>query len=127
MNHIWLRNRPVKLMWNHNTYLAIDIMLGISCAVWSDNLQETAMILSKYHFITHIFHCDAWRNIWSSAQVIRVAWQSKQNGTDVGEDGVIFVLLLNEKRLLLIYKGLQQVLMQYVSHTPETDEVSLVL
>ena len=78
MNHIWLRNGPAKLMWNHNKYLATDIMLGISCAVWSDNLQETAMILSNYHFITHIFHCDAWRNLWSSALVIRVTWQSKQ-------------------------------------------------
>ena len=55
---------------------------------------------------------------------------SKQNGAadrGIGGDGVIFLLLLIEMRLQLSHKASQQVLLQYVSHTAETDMVSLVL
>ena len=55
---------------------------------------------------------------------------SKQNGAayrGIGEDGVIFLLLLKEIRLQLSHKASQQVLLQYVLHTAETDKMSLVL
>ena len=60
--------------------------------------------------------------------VIQVLWQSTKwcCCRCVGEDGVIFMLLL-EIRLHLWYKGSQRVLMLHGSHTPQTDELSLVL
>ena len=45
----------------------------------------------------------------------------------IGGDCVVFLLLLKEIRLQLIHKASQQVLMRHVSHTAETDKVSLVL
>ena len=57
-------------------------------------------------------------------------FDSKQNGAadrGIGGDGVIFLLLLKEIRLQLSHKASLQVLMQYVSHTAETGELSLVL
>ena len=46
-----------------------------------DNLSQTDVILSKHRFIPHNFRRDAWSSlvIW----VIRVPWQSKQNGAVV--------------------------------------------
>ena len=57
------------------------------------------MILSDYHFITHGFHCDAWRNLWSSQWPWSYGLLDIQNkmalpGRGVGEDGVIFVLFI---------------------------------
>ena len=57
-------------------------------------------------------------------------FDSKHNGSasrGYGGDGVIFLFLLKEIRLQLSHKASQQVLLQYVSHTAETDKVSLVL
>ena len=57
-------------------------------------------------------------------------FDSKQNSAadrGIDGDGVIFLLLLKEIRLQLSHKALQQVLLQYVSHMAETDELSLVL
>ena len=45
----------------------------------------------------------------------------------IGGDCVVFSHLLNEIRLQLSHKASQQVLLQYVSHTAETDKVSLAL
>ena len=65
-----------------------------------------------------------------------VIWQyryfdSNQNGAanlGISGDGVIFLLLLKEIWLQLSHnKALWQVLLQYASHTAETDKVSLVL
>ena len=60
-----------------------------------------------------------------------VIWRySEQNGTTgrgIGIDGVTLLLLLKEIQLHLSHKGSQQELMQYVSHSAETDKVSLVL
>ena len=64
-----------------------------------------------------------------------VIWQygyfdSKQNGAvdrGIGGDGVIFLLVLKEIWLQLSHKASQQVLLQNVLHTAETDELSLVL
>ena len=57
-------------------------------------------------------------------------FDSKQNGAadrGIGGDGVLFLFLLKEIRLQLSHKASQQVLLLYVSHTAETDKVSLVL
>ena len=57
-------------------------------------------------------------------------FDSKQNGAidqGIGGDVVIFLLLLKEIRLQLSHKASQQVLLQNVSHTAETDELSWVL
>ena len=57
-------------------------------------------------------------------------FDSKQNGAadrGIGGDGVIFLLLLKEIRLQLSHKASQQVLLQYGSHTDETDKLSLIL
>ena len=54
-------------------------------------------------------------------------FDSKQNGPAdrvIVGDGVIFLLLLKEIRLQLSHKASQQVLLQYVSLTAETDELS---
>ena len=61
--------------------------------------------------------------------VIRVPWQSTKSRClrCIGEDGVTFMLLLEEIRLHLGYKGSHRVLIWYASHTPQTDELSLVL
>ena len=57
-------------------------------------------------------------------------FDNNQNGSvdrGISGDGVIFLLLLKEIRLQLSHKASQQVLLQNVSHTAETDELSLVL
>ena len=57
-------------------------------------------------------------------------FDSKQNGAadrGIGGDGIIFLFLLREMRLQLNHKASQQVLVQYVTHTAETDKVSFVL
>ena len=39
------------------------------------------MILSNCHFITHIFHCDAWWNLWSSGPGRTGYLTVQKNGT----------------------------------------------
>ena len=63
--------------------------------------------------------------------VIRVPWQSKQNGAavDVSAEIVSYSHFYWKKYDCnwVTNKASQQVLLQYVSHTAETDKVSLVL
>ena len=94
-----------------------------------DNLSQTDVILSKYRFIPHNFRRDAWWNLWSSGSYGSLDSQNKMALPSLlsGGDCVIFLLLLKEMRLQLSHKASQQVLLQYVSHTAETDKVSLVL
>ena len=70
---------------------------------------------------------------WGMAKSL-VIWRyryfdSKQNGAadrGISGDGVIFLLLLKEIRLQLSQKASQQVLLQHVSHTAETDKVTVI-
>ena len=55
---------------------------------------------------------------------VKTKWRCRQC---IGGDCVVFSLLLKEIWLQLSHKASQQVLLQYVSHTAETDKVSLVL
>ena len=96
-----------------------------------DNLSQIDVILSKHRFIPHNFRRDAWWNLWSSgsygsldSQQAETKWRCRRC---IGGDCVVFLLLLKEIRLQLSHKASQQVLMQHVSHTAETDKVSLVL
>ena len=61
--------------------------------------------------------------------VIQVPWQWTKWRCHrcISGDGVTFMLLLEKIRLHLGYKGSQRVLIQYASHTPQTNELSLVL
>ena len=89
-------------------------------------------------FVTNWFYLNAALfslfSSWHMAKSL-VIWQygyfdSKQNHAadrGIGGDGVIFLLLLEEIRLQLSHKALQQVLLQYILHTAETDKVSLAL
>ena len=81
-------------------------------------------------FIPHNFRHDAPHDEIFGYLAIWVYFDSKQNGPayrGIGRDGVILLLLLKEIRLQLSQKVWQLALMQYVSHTDETDKVSLVL
>ena len=94
-----------------------------------DNLSQTDVILSKCCFIPHNFCRDAWWNLWSSGSyggplTVKTKWRCRRC---IGGDCVVFSLLLKEIRLQLSHKASQQVLLQYVSHTAETDKVSLFL
>ena len=93
-----------------------------------DNLSPTDVILLKCHFYS------TWFSLWRMAKslviwVIQVPWQSTKWRCRqcIVEDGVIFMLLLEEIRFNLGHKGSQRVLMLHASHTPQTDELSLVL
>ena len=77
-------------------------------------------------FIPHNFRHDAPHDEIFGYLAIWVYFDSKQNGAAY-RDGVILLLLLKEIRLQLSHKVWQLALMQYVSHTDETDKVSLVL
>ena len=58
------------------------------------------------------------------ANMLKTKWRCRRC---IGGDCVVFLLLLKEIRLQLSHKASQQVLLQHVSHTAETGNVSLVL
>ena len=101
-------------------------MLGIYSLIWTichklmwfyRNAASFYIIFVVTHgkLFTHLGHTVPWQS---------TKWRCRRC---IGEDGVIFMLLLEEIRLHLGYKGSQWVLMLHGSHTPQTDELSLVL
>ena len=92
-----------------------------------DNLSQTDVIFSKYRFIPHNFCRDAWWNLWSSGSYGSLNSQNKMALSSMYRRKLCRILLLKEIRLQLSHKASQQVLLQHVSHTAETDKVSLVL
>ena len=93
-----------------------------------DNLSQTDVILSKCCFIPHNFRRDAWWNLGhlghTGPLTVQTKWRWRRC---IGGDCVVFSHLLKEIRLQLSHKASQQVLLQHVSHTAETDKVSLAL
>ena len=102
-------------------------MVGIYSLIWSICHKLTWFYRNAdlFYIIFVVTHGEIFGHL-----AIRVHFDSKQNGAadrGIGGDCVIFSLLLREKRLQLSRKASQQVLLQCVSHTAETDKVSLVL
>ena len=103
-------------------------MLWLEYLVWYGQFVTNWCVFIEMPFYSTQF------SSWHMAKSL-VIWQygyfdSKQIGAvnrGIGGDGVIFLLLLKEIRLQLSHKASQQVLLQNVSHTAETDELSLVL
>ena len=93
-----------------------------------DNLSQTDVILSKHRLIPHNFRPDAWWNLWSSGSYGSLDSQNKMALPSMYRRRLCHILTSIEKiRLQLSHKASQQVLLQHVSHTTETDKVSLVL
>ena len=93
-----------------------------------DNLSQTDVILSKCCFIPHNFRRDAWWNLWSSGSYWSLDSQNKMALPSMYRRRLCHILTSIdwENRLQLSHKVSQQVLLQYISHTAETDKVSLV-
>ena len=101
-------------------------MLGIYSLIWTicHKLMWFYRNAVLFHIIFVVMHGEIFGHLGHT-----VPWQSKQNGAAIwciGGDCVVFSLLLKEIRLQLSHKASQQVLLQYVSHTAETDK-SLIL
>ena len=107
-------------------YVATDVMLGIYSLTWTI-CHKLMWFYWNFVYLTYFL-------LWHMAKSL-VIWRygyfdGKQNGVAdrrIGGDGVILLLLLKEIRLQLSHKASPQVLLQHVSHTAETDKVSLVL
>ena len=126
---IWLRNRPAKLLWNRYNNMQLK-MLCLEYIVWYGQFVTNWCDFIKMPFIPHNFRHDVPHDEIFGYLAIWVHFDSKQNGAayrGIGRDGVVLLLLLKEIRLQLSHKVWQLALMQYVSHTDETDKVSLVL
>ena len=109
---IWLRNWPAKLSWNRNKkFEATDVMLGIySLMIWTIfhklisfyrnavSLHIT-VVVTRGEIFSHLGH--------TGPLTVNKIWRCRRG---ISEYGVIFMLLLEEIRLHLGYKGSQRVL-----------------
>ena len=95
---IWLRNWPAKLSWNRNV------------------LFHIIFVVTHGEIFGHLGH--------TGPLIVNTKWRCRRC---IGGDCVVFLLVLKEIRLQLSHKASQQVLLQHVSYTAETDKVSLVL
>ena len=78
-----------------------------------------------FHIIFVVTHGEIFGHLGHTGPLtVKTKWRCRRC---IGGDCVVFLLLLKEIRLQLSHKASQQVLLQYVSHTAETDKVSLVL
>ena len=78
-----------------------------------------------FHIIFVVTHGEIFGHLAHMGPLtVKTKWRCRRF---IGRDCVIFLLLLKEIRLQLSHKASQQVLLQYVLHTAETDKVSLVL
>ena len=77
-----------------------------------------------FHIIFVVTHGKIFSQLGHTGSLPANKWRRRRC---IGKDGVIFMLLLEEIRLHLGYKGSQQVLMLHASHKPQTDELSLSL
>ena len=78
-----------------------------------------------FHIIFVVTHGEIFGHLGHTGPLtVKTKWRCHRC---IGGDCVVFLLLLKEIRLQLSHKASQQVLLQHVSHTTETDKVSLVL
>ena len=78
-----------------------------------------------FHIIFVMTHGEIFGHLGHTGPLtVKTKWRCRRC---IGGDCVVFSILLKEIRLQLSHKASQQVLLQYVSHTAETDKVSLVL
>ena len=78
-----------------------------------------------FHIIFVVTHGEIFGHLGHTGPLtVKTKWRCRRC---IGGDCVIFLLLLKEIRLQLSHKASQQVLLKHVSHTAETDKVSLVL
>ena len=103
-------------------------MLGLYCSIWTicHKLMWFYRNAVLFHIVFVVTHGEifGYLAIWVLLTVNKMTLPIDQGTCG---DGVIFLLLLKEIRLQLSHIALQQVLLQYVSHTAKTDKVSLVL
>ena len=85
---------------------------------WCDFYRNTVL----FHIIFVVMHGEIFGHL--GPLTVKTKWRCLRC---IGGDCVVFLLLLKEIRLQLSHKASQQVLLQHVSHTAETDKVSLVL
>ena len=103
-------------------------MLGIySLMIWTicHKLISFYRIAFSLHITFVVTHGEIFSHLGHTGPLtVNKIWRCRRG---IGEYGVIFMLLLEEIRLHLGYKGSQRVLIEYASHAPQTDELSLVL
>ena len=102
-------------------------MLGIYSLIWT--ICHKLMWFSRNTVLFHIIFVVTLGEIFghlghTGPLTVKTKWRCRRC---IGGDCVVFLLLLKEIRLQLSHKALQQVLLQHVSHTAETDKVLLVL
>ena len=102
-------------------------MLGIYSLIWTfcHKLMWFYRNTVLFHIIFVVTHGEIFGHLGHTGPLtVKTKWRCRRC---IGGDCVVFLLLLKEIRLQLSHKALQQVLLQHVSHTAETDKVSLVL
>ena len=102
-------------------------MLGIYSLIWTIcyKLMWFYWNTVLFHIIFLLTHGEIFGHLGHTGPLtVKTKWRCRRC---IGGDCVVFLLLLKEIRLQLSQKASQQVLLQYVSHTAETDKVSLVL
>ena len=107
MGPIWLHNQLLEpLKFSHkNTELHVS---HLKYLVWRDQSVTNCNDSMKTSFPSHNFHHDACRNHWSSAYLGYLLVKMALPIDWVSNDGVIFLFLLKEIQLHLMYKGSQQ-------------------
>ena len=102
-------------------------MLGIYSLIWTicHKLMWFYRNTVLLHIIFVVTHGEIFGHLGHTGPLtVKTKWRCRRC---ISGDCVVFLLLLKEIRLQLSHKASQQVLLQHVSHTAETDKVSLVL
>ena len=102
-------------------------MLGIYSLIWTicHKLMWFYRNTVLFHIIFLMTHGEIFGHLGHTGPLtVKTKWRCRRC---IGGDCVLFLLLLKEIPLQLSQKASQQVFLQYVSHTAETDKVSLVL
>ena len=102
-------------------------MLGIYSLIWTicHKLMWFYRNNVSFHIIFVVTHGEIFGHLGHTGPLtVKTKWRCRRC---ISGDCVVFLLLLKEIRLQLSHKASQQVLLQHVSHTAETDKVSLVL
>ena len=115
------------IMKSQQKFVATDVMLWIYSLIWTicHKLMWFYRNAVWFHIIFVVTHGEIFGHLGHTGPLtVKTKWRCRRC---IGGDCVVFSLLLKEIRLQLSHKASHQVLLQYVSHTAETDKVSLVL
>ena len=102
-------------------------MLGINSLIWTicHKLMWFYRNTVLFHIIFVVTHGEIFGHLGHTGLLtVKTKWRCRRC---IGRDCVVFLLLLKEIRLQLSHNASQQVLLLHVSHTAETDKVSLAL